>query len=169
MKFIISFCLLMCMISCGKSVDETHKVEQETTLPSLSKQKIQKFNYTEYLLDPKVKKITNNWVKYNELEDVMMSLKQADLTYFKENHEILEALITDLKQSLPETLNSPAIMSRLIALETKLYKLESLVNLSNATPESIMPGIQEVLVSFSNLNLQMNKKIERDSQKIIKP
>src|SRR5690606_28539264 len=92
MKFIISFCLLMCMISCGKSVDETHKVEQETTLPSLSKQKIQKFNYTEYLLDPKVKKITNNWVKYNELEDVMMSLKQADLTYFKENHEILEEI-----------------------------------------------------------------------------
>src|SRR5690606_28275385 len=140
-KFIIRFCLLGCMVSCGKSVYGTHKVGKETTLPSLSKQKNQKDNYTEYFFDPKVKKITNNWVKYNELEDVMMSLKQADLTYFKENHEILEALITDLKQSLPETLNSPAIMSRLIALETKLYKLESLVNLSNATPESIMPGI----------------------------
>lgn len=167
MKLLISFCLIICLISCGN--EEASQKDQEIALPTLSKQQIQKFDYTEYLLDAKVKIITRNWIKYNELESIITNLKQADLYYFKENQEILTALINDLKQTIPEQLNSPAIMSRLIALETKLYKLESVVNLSNSTPEDIMSSIKEVLVSFSNLNLQMNKKIERESQIIIKP
>jgi len=57
----------------------------------------------------------------------------------------------------------------LIALETKIYKLESAISLSNTTTKTLMSSIKEVLVSFSNLNLQMNKKIERESQKIKKP
>jgi hypothetical protein len=167
MKLLISFCLIISLVSCGN--EETNQNRQEIVLPTLSSQQIQKLNYTEYLLDSKVKVITKNWIKYNELEGVITNLKQADLSYFKDNNEILEALIIDLKQSIPESLNSPPIMSRLIALETKLYKLESVVNLSNATQENIMSSIKEVLVAFSNLNLQLNKKIERESQKIIKP
>ncbi|WP_188461291.1 hypothetical protein [Bizionia arctica] len=169
MKLLISICLLICLVSCGNSNEDTSQNEQDIALPTLSKQNIQKLNYTEYLLDSKVQVITKNWTKYNELADVISNLKQADLAFFKGNQVILEALITDLKESIPEQLNSPPIISRIIALETKLYKLESVVNLSNATPEEIMASIKEVLVSFSNLNLQMNKKIERESQKIIKP
>ncbi|MCX7551482.1 hypothetical protein [Xanthomarina sp. F2636L] len=167
MKLVFNFFLITCLFSCGMGNEETK--EQEVPLPTLSKQEIKKLNYTEYLLDSKVKVLTKNWIKYNELNGVILNIKQADLTYFKDNHEILEALINDLKQSIPDKVNSPATMSRLIALETKLYKLESVVNLSNESPENIMLTIKEVLVSFSNLNLQMNKKIERESQKITKP
>ncbi|MEO8933245.1 MAG: hypothetical protein ABI295_02975 [Xanthomarina sp.] len=142
---------------------------QDSSLSSLSKEQVEKLKFTEYLVDSKVEVLIKNWVKYKELEGVVANLKQGNLTYFKENSELLEALINDLKQDVPEALNSPSIISRLIALETKLYKLESLVNLSNSTPEIILSCIKEVLESFSDLNLQMNKKIERESQKIIKP
>lgn len=168
MKSILNFLLIVCLFSCNENADNTNQIEDNTNI-SISKKAIQKLNYTDYVLDTKVKKITRNWNKYTELEGVVNILKQGDLAYFKNNHEILEALINDLKQTIPEKLNSPSIVSRLIALETKLYKLESVVNLSNTTADSLIIPIKEVLISFSNLNLQMNKKIERESQKIKKP
>lgn len=169
MKIVISFCLFICLLSCGNTEENTNNIEQDSNLPSLSKEQIQKLNFTEYLADSKVKVFTKNWVKYNELERVISNLKQANISYFKENHKILESLINDLKKNVPEELNSPSVMSRLIALETKLFKLESVVNLSNTSSDAMISHIKEVLVSFSNLNLQMNKKLERESQKIIKP
>ncbi|PWK20747.1 hypothetical protein [Xanthomarina spongicola] len=169
MKLVISFLLLVCMFSCKEKEGKSTENNQDNTSFSISKKMIQNLNYTDFILDSKVEKITQKWAKYNELEAVILNLKQADLSYFKDNHEFLEALINDLKQTIPDKVNSPAIMSRLIALETKLYKLESVVNLSNSSTKVIVTSIKEVLVSFSNLNLQMNKKIERESQKIKKP
>ncbi|HLV13869.1 MAG TPA: hypothetical protein VKY41_01720 [Xanthomarina sp.] len=169
MKILISFCLLICLLSCGNTEENTGNVEEDSNLPNLTKEQVQNLKFTEYLQDAKVKAYTQNWVQYNELENIMENLKQANVAYFKDNHEILESLTKDLKANIPEQLNAPSIMSRLIALETKLYKLESVVNLSNTTPDAIISHIKEVLVSFSDLNLQMNKKLERESQKIIKP
>lgn len=169
MKLVISFFIIGCFFSCNGNKDDVQQTKENDSAFSISKKSIEKLNYLEFGLDNKVKKITQNWKKYNELEGVILNLKQADLSYFKDNHEILEALIVDLKQTIPEKLNSPSIVSRLIALETKIYKLESVVNLSNSTSETLIGSTKEVLVSFSNLNLQMNKKIERESQKIKKP
>ena len=169
MKLFISFLIIGCLFSCKKDSDNVHQTDENNTASLITKKTIQKLNYLEFGLDAKVEKITKKWKKYTELDGVISNLKQADLSYFKDNHEIIEALITDLKQTVPKKLNSPSIVSRLIALETKIYKLESVVNLSNSSTETLMSSIKEVLVSFSNLNLQMNKKIERESQKIKKP
>ena len=169
MKIVVGFCLFMCLISCGNSEENANKIEQDLSLPSLSKEQINKLRVTEYLLDPKVQVHTKSWAGYKELDGIIVNLKQANVTYFKGNDGVLAVLIKDLKEHIPEALDTPSIMSRLIAVETKLYKLESVVNLSNVNSESILDAIKEVLVSFSNLNIQMNKKLERDSQKIIKP
>ncbi|MFL0353042.1 hypothetical protein [Xanthomarina sp. GH4-25] len=168
MKLILSFFLIVCLFSCEENTKNEQQTENNTTV-LVSKKNIQKLNYTDFVLDSKVKKKIQGWNKYTELEGVILNLKQGNLSYFKENHDILEALITDLKETIPESVNSPSVMSRLIALDTKLYKLESVVNLSNTTSDKLIIPIKEVLVSFSNLNLQMNKKIERESQKIQKP
>lgn len=168
MKLILSFFFFVCFFSCNENTNNMQQTEDNSTI-AISKKDIQKLNYTDFVLDTKVNKITRKWEKYIELEGVIANLKQGNLSYFKDNQEILEALINDLKQTIPERLNSPSILSRLIALETKMYKLESVINLSNTTPEALIIPIKEVLVSFSNLNLQMNKKIERESQKIQKP
>jgi len=169
MKLFISFLIIGCLFSCKEDTGSVQQTDENNTASLITKKTIQKLNYLEFGLDAKVEKITKKWGKYTELEGVILNLKQADLSYFKDNHEIIEALITDLKQTVPKKLDSPSIVSRLIALETKIYKLESAINLSNTTTKTLMSSIKEVLVSFSNLNLQMNKKIERESQKIKKP
>lgn len=168
MKLFISFFLIVFVFSCEKKNENVKQTEDNTPI-LVSKKNIQKLNYTDFELDTKVKNNILSWEKYTELNGVILNLKQGNLSYFKGNHDILEALINELKETLPESLNSATIMSRLIALETKLYKLESVANLSNASTDTLLSSIKEVLVSFSNLNLQMNKKIERESQKIEKP
>ena len=54
-------------------------------------------------------------------------------------------------------------------METKFLKLESLVNLSTTSKTELIANIQDFLIAFSNLNLQMNKKIENDNIIIERP
>ena len=91
------------------------------------------------------------------------------MSFFKENNELLVAFVKDLKEGIPEEINTPLINARLVALETKMLKLEGVVNLSNPDKKEVLSVIKDFLTAFSNLNLQINKKIEKDSQNIQKP
>ena len=119
--------------------------------------------------DAKVQKVIGSWEKYTEFQKVILDVKVANLSFFRDNNEILTVLIDELKTTIPEMVNTPQVMARIIALETTLYKLESNVNLSNAKKETVISAVKEFLIAFSNLNLQMNKKLEKESQNIQKP
>ena len=75
----------------------------------------------------------------------------------------------DLKTTIPEAANTPAILARLKIVETSGYKLEDQLMLTQPKPKEVLAAIKEFLVSFSNLNLQINKKFEKESQNIQKP
>jgi hypothetical protein len=50
-----------------------------------------------------------------------------------------------------------------------MLKLEGVVNLSNPDKKEVLLIVRDFLAAFSNLNLQINKKFERESQNIEKP
>jgi hypothetical protein len=54
-------------------------------------------------------------------------------------------------------------------IETTFLKLEGLASLSSAKKEDLLIIIKDVLVSYTNLVFQMNKKFEKESQNIEKP
>ena len=91
------------------------------------------------------------------------------MSYFKDNNEAITKLVKELKEKIPDTLNTPSVDARITSLETKIYKLESLYNLSTTSKDELSLLIKEFLESVSNLNLQMNKKLEKDSQIIETP
>lgn len=158
----------VCLLSCQENKKET--TSQVAPLSELITEKdINALKYLDFEPDSKVNKLIENWAKYKEVALVITDVKQANMSFFKDNSEILTALIEELKTTIPESINSPLIAARLTALETKMYKLESEVNLSNSKKEALLACIKELLESFSNLNLQMNKKIEKESQNIQKP
>lgn len=165
-----AFLILSLFCSCQNSNDST--VEESVTnniVEIITKEDVQSLNYVEFAADAKVQRAIVGWEKYNELEKTVLDINDANLTFFRDNHEIVEALIVDLKATVPEKVKSPHVMARILALETKLFKLESMVNLSNVKKEPVIDAVREVLVAFSNLNLQMNKKLEKESQNIQKP
>lgn len=167
-KFLGILSLFIIFFSCKKN-QETEAVVVKKETQELSKKDIEKLKYTEYILDDRTEVFTNNWNEYKQIQDVITNVKKADLSFFNNNNKAIKELLQNLKTNIPFELNTPGIMARILAFETKLYKLESLSNLSTTTKKELLTVIKEFLIGFSNLNLQMNKKIEGDNIIIEKP
>lgn len=143
-------------------------IENDSNL-IIVKSDVSNLDFVDFIIEDKAERQIESWEKYFELFTHVLNVKQADLSFFKNNNEILEIFIQDMKSTLPENINSKPIQVRITALETKMFKLESAVNLSNVHKEDLISAIKEFLVSFSNLNFQINKKFERETQNIQKP
>jgi len=156
--------------SCNQAENENAS-DSQNKVDSLkvTKEDISKLDFIEFVLDEKAEKLFENWTSYTELDNHISDLKQGDISFFKDNPELLNALLKDFKETLPEQINSPAILARIKELETKIYKLQSIANITNGNKNALYPVIKELLISFSNFNLQINKKFEKESQNIQKP
>jgi len=171
MRILRILSLFFCLVSCNSNTTkvESQNVAETDVNANITINEIANLDFVEFILDDKVEKHIEGWEKYFELERHVINVKQADLSFFKNNNEILVAFILDMQSTLPENVNSNSILSRVTALETKMYKLESAINLSNVHKEDLILAIKEFLVSYSNLNFQINKKFEREAQNIQKP
>ncbi|NJX15783.1 hypothetical protein [Tamlana crocina] len=136
---------------------------------SLTEQDLAKLKYTDYILDEEAEKLIKNSGEYVQLEDLVKNIKQGDLSFFETSEETQKDLFKNLRQTLPDALNTESVLARILVLETKFHQLESLYNLSTTTKDELLKNTKEFLVAFSNLNLQMNKKMEFDNRTIEKP
>ena len=114
-------------------------------------------------------KSTQNWIKFQGLQNQIEILKKGDLSFFEDDKEILKGLLTELKNDLPEDLNDPSILARIIALETSAYKLHDEAVFNRANKEDLLEAIKELLVAHSHLIFQLNKKFEKEVHDIQKP
>lgn len=147
-------------LSLSNNNIETHK---------LSSTDIDKIKYTEYVLSDLAVQKTKDWLTFQKLQDHIEVLKKGDISFFKDDKTIIQGFITDLKNEIPDSLDDPSIVVRLKVLETMMYKLDETSNIRSLSKQSILNNIKEVLIAHNNLILQINKKVEKDSQKIVKP
>lgn len=172
LKIFIPFLFLLFFLSCNsKTTNEAIIVEETVAIDSskITTKDIAKLEYTDFALSNLSKSKTINWQKFNELTDKIETLKTGDLSFFKDDKSILIGFLNDLKNEIPESLNTPAILVRLSVIETTFLKLEGLATLRSAKKEALLIVIKDVLVSYTNLVFQMNKKFEKESQNIEKP
>jgi hypothetical protein len=170
LKFLRIVLVLLFFVSCKKKQDAAALVVEKPVESQVIKVKdIAKIKYTDYILDSRAEDSIVNWMAYKQLDEVVNNLKKADLSFFKANEKNVKELVRNLKQTIPAEINNNAITARITALETQLLKLESLYNLSTTTKPELLENIRAFLVAFSNLNLQMNKKIEADNIIIERP
>jgi len=169
MKLFLTLVLLF-FANCDTTKKEDSLDQDKTTANSLqlSKNDVESIDYIDYGLSSASKKATIDWKNYSELETIISSIKTGDLSYFESDKEILKSFNLDLQASLPANINSQPIIVRLRSLETKLLKLRSAVSLSTTPKTELIITIKELLVAVSNLNLQINKKLEKEAQDISK-
>ena len=110
-----------------------------------------------------------SWQPYITIADAVESLKQADFSFFTADIEVFNSAIKDLENTIPEPIKTQSIQARVLALKTQLLKLKGLVALQAISKKEKLLAVKEVFVAFSNLNLQINKKVEKDSQNIERP
>ncbi|WP_159022273.1 hypothetical protein [Formosa sp. L2A11] len=169
MKKIGIILMCLCLWTCDTEDKKVKKIEEVPVSGLVFQDDIIKLKYVEYGLDAKAKTDILIWEKFVELEIVMSQLKTGDLSYFQDESKDIVLLMKDLINSIPDVVNTPSIQARLVSLETKMLKLQGTLILKNIPKEEHLENVKEVLVAYSNLNLQINKKYEKDSQKIEKP
>ncbi|MEP1490469.1 MAG: hypothetical protein ABJK28_18770 [Algibacter sp.] len=172
LKFLMPFCLVFALLSC-KDTSETSTGdlvgEEVKSTQVITQIEIAKLKYIDFGLDADAEKLIENWEEYIQIQQLIQNVKLADFSELKENNKVLKTLMKDFKKKMPKPLKSSSILARVMVFETKLFKMESFVNLSNIKKEELGETIKEFLLAFSNLNYQINKKLERDSQNIEKP
>lgn len=171
MKWFSLLVSLFLVVACNSKTDPTTvaTTDQEKDSQRITPKDIENLKYTDYVLGPEAKEAVLNWQRYQELMTQVEFLKQADFSFFDSKNEVMITFIKDLKNDIPPSVDSPAIKERLIALETKLLKLHSGLKLSNMKKSETLNNIKELLVTISNLHLQINKKFELESQNIEDP
>ena len=77
----------------------------------------------------------------------------------------MKRFFNGLKNTVPDILNQPEIISRMTVIETNFMKFESLISKSALSEKEKENNVKKINKSFSNLNFQIDKVIEK--QKII--
>ncbi|MDO6761431.1 hypothetical protein Q4566_14560 [Tamlana sp. 2_MG-2023] len=169
-QILLALGVFMLFSACKDNQENKTLVETEVDNSGVvSEEDIENLNFTEFTLDQKAQSLVKDWTQYYKLEGIITNLKAGDFSYFQDSEKDLKETFKELKVNTPETAKSPSISARVLVLETKFYKLESLYNLASSSEEELTQSTQELLVAFSNLNLQMNKKVEFDAINIQKP
>ncbi|KJD31299.1 hypothetical protein PK35_15830 [Tamlana nanhaiensis] len=173
MKFkgFVILSVIVVFFSCKKEAAITKDSEQEKKVSTqlVSEQEVAKLKYIEYALDAKTKEAIKDWKPYFELQDVINKVKLGDLGYFVAEENEVDLLLKNLEKTIPKAVNSASITARMLVLKTTMLKLKSLANLDNTKTDDLLLAIKENFTAFSNVNFQMNKKIEFDSRDIERP
>lgn len=168
--FIILICSFL-SVSCKKETDQAVGSEQSQQLTpfTINKADIDKINYVDIGLDAKTSKIMLTWQAYRTLADAVQSLKQADASFFNSDIEVFTTAIKDLEDTIPAAIKTQSIEARVLAFKTKLLHLKDIIRLNFIEKKDIILATKAVFVAFSNLNQQINKKLEKDNQHIVRP
>ncbi|GAB1856798.1 hypothetical protein MHTCC0001_16340 [Flavobacteriaceae bacterium MHTCC 0001] len=165
---ISSICILL--VCCKKNTEnDTTKEANASKNSIITELDIKALQYTDFGLDQRAKQLVEPWEAYQNLEGTITAIKTADFSFFETDEKATLELVKSLKESIPDTLNTPSIYSRIKIVETMLYKTEDVTTLTNIPKPEVAKTIKDLFVSFSNLNFQINKKIEKDNRKIVRP
>ncbi len=144
------------LISCKEIVNEV-----ETT-DSLSSKSI---DYSELNIES-VYKINfyskiDEWTNYLELSDYINQLNSNDYSTLIDNKKYLVRFFNGIKNTIPKDINKPEIKSRITVIETDFLKLESMLSHFEIDNETRIKIVKKINNSFSNLNFQIDKLLEK--------
>lgn len=172
MRFIkLLFIVAILFTACNKKNTQITVSDNAINTDSLnlSKNDISRINYMDIGLDAKTNNVIANWQPYLNVVNGVEKIKTPDFSFFNADLDLFASTLKDLEDTIPEQINTNPIRSRVLVLKTMLYKFQEIESLQTSTKKEKLVAIQQVLVAMSNLNLQINKKIEKDNQSIIKP
>lgn len=176
-NFYLSFLLILflgnTLHSCKKEVElpenNTNTQLDENKVASITPKDISNLKYTEYALSNAAENATKDWLKFQELYTQIESLKKGNISFFTDEKDVIQAFLTDLQNEVPPILDENSIKVRLVSLSTAIYKLEGSFRFDSSDKEVLLENIKDLLIAHTNLIFQINKKLEKDSQNIIKP
>lgn len=164
-KAVMTIFLMSFFLNCGDKNSEnleSETLEANQQKKTISVSVIENLKYQDYILSGDSEKEVRDWSKFQELSTQISFLKQADVSFFTSEKDTLKVFLDSLKSNVPEIINNNAVNARILALETKLLKLNNDLLLENYNVDYKIQSIKELLIANSNLIYVINRKIDFD-------
>ena len=97
------------------------------------------------------------WVAYITAQNEIERLEKASVGEIAQNSKAIAQIMTSLKNSVPDSLQSISVNARLNVVNTKAQLLEQLAARRKKDPRLIAQTAEELHLEFSNLKIQLNE------------
>lgn len=156
MKGLLSF-IFACMLltGCKKKESDNDQTGLENDTTSVS-YKIP-FPKENIVLSSKAQEATSNWLAYITTSTEIENFKQYSVKDVISNAKPISEIMLNLKETIPDSLQTNAVRSRVNVLVTKALILKQLTEKAEPRPGEIAETAQEIPKEFNNLNIQLNE------------
>lgn len=151
--FLLIFPLLL--LSCKEKPKETRPANSEVKR-SLSEQLKVTSNRTVTLL-PEAEEQVSEWLAYATAQDEISSLRERSGVEIMANAKNLVQIMESLRTTIPDTLQTSAVIARTNVLLTKAKVLQQVSAKKHKNPEEIFGLANDLLLEFGNFKLQLNE------------
>lgn len=103
------------------------------------------------------------WNSYSELSEYIKQFNINDYSSLIDNKKYIQSFFIELKKTTPEDISKPEISSRLTVIETDFLRFESKLSNFPLSNQEKIEMVKKINNSFSNLNFQIDKLIEKAS------
>ncbi len=159
MKYLLFLLLLfLVLLSCGDASSEENipqEVVADTTVYGTTGFVVPK-------LIPQANTLVDNWPIFQDFRGEALTLKNILLEDLKIKSEKLLSHTDSLSKTIPDTLYSNAIHSRLTIVKTRLSLLKQEVNRGKVRPEEIENNLIEAQKAIETFIIQINEKVLKD-------
>ena len=95
------------------------------------------------------------------MNEFIEQLNSNDYSSLIDNKKFLLRFFRGIKFSIPDEINKPEIKSRLTVIETDFMRFESMLSNYEIEKEIKIKMVKKINNSFSNLNFQIDKLLEK--------
>jgi len=159
MKNIFSIFLLLFLLSCNK-VKSTKEgiVAQDTIQTSLIKA-----NDFAIKLNPKAKKMVENWGEYQKLDEFIQQYRNISISNALLNAKELSELSQQLKDSIRvEKLKTPSVKIRLNVLYNETLRLADMSTINHISNSEVIQENKNIIEAYTALKLKINNIISQE-------
>jgi len=154
-KLVILTVFLFFFYSCKNKepVDEIRDVQEKVGVPNTSLQTP--------ILSPEARNAIGSWQRFQEFENDLKRINQGGIRRFSGETERMAAAADSLLISIPEALNSNAISSRMLVVNTRIKLLNEALHQKGSDSIRVWNNLIETNTAYANLLLQINEKFEK--------
>ena len=147
--------IIIFLVNCNDNINIVQK--QEANSKPLSYSEINFDSIYQIKYDSSIEE----WINYFELNEFIKQLNTDDFSSLIDNKKFLLRFFKGIKFSIPDEINKPEIKSRLTVIETDFMRFESMLSNYEIDKEIKIKMVKKINNSFSNLNFQIDKLLEK--------
>lgn len=155
MKNLLIFFSILLLISCKEDTSKSPKPNPENK--ALFSEELQVTTNRRVNLLPEARKEVSEWLAYATAQNEMETLRNSTGHVIMESSNSIMQIMESLHASVPDTLQTPAVLARTNVLVTKAKILHQLSSKKEKDAAEIFDVANDLIVEFDNFKLQLNE------------